>query len=569
MYDFLLYNIKVGCLLVGFYLFYKLLLSRETFHRLNRCVIFAVIIISFLVPICRVTIYREVPVEALNIAATNQLAEFVAAENIEHANFDWQRLCAVLFLVGVAAVLLRVVFSLVGVIGIIRRGTHSRLSDGSRVVTIDEQIAPFSWMRWIVISNSDMTSDSETVIRHEKEHIRLRHSWDLIITDLLSSLQWFNPAMWLLRSELRAIHEYEADEAVLQSGVDAREYQMLLIKKAAAARWYSIANSLNHSKLKNPITMMLRKKSSRMAMARVLLLVPLAGIATGAFARTVYLPTEDKGTKKLSIYKASVVESDTLSDDKPLVVAMSADGTVSSSAKRILYVVNGEYCSSISEIQPGNIVSMSVLKSHDEIVKACELYSLDADDYDAVVKISARDNEPTSDTLTFHVGGTINIGGGTTNVKVVRIGEEDMEAPLDMSAIMIKSAEPNGERVAEVEVYKAIAISDANSSDAEQSAEPVVATKHYNSLNGVAPKDGVTRVKRKERASIRGNVRADFDGVDDATMIVVDGTQVDKSQLETIASDNIRHIEIYKGDKAAKKFGEETREAGVVEIKTR
>lgn len=570
MWDFLLYNLKVGGLLALFYLFYKVLLSRETFHRINRVVILAVVVISFILPVCRVTIYRRVPVEEFSIEPVNQLADIAAVESIAATNIDWQVLCAMLFFAGAVVVLSRVVIQIAAVIGIIRRGNHSRLSDRCCLVTVDESLAPFSWMQWIVISKSDLDSESEAIIRHEKEHIRLCHSWDLIIADLLSSLQWFNPAMWLLRSELRAIHEYEADDAVLRSGVDARQYQMLLIKKAAAARWYSIANSLNHSKLKNRITMMLRKKSSRMAMARVLLLIPLVGIAVGAFARTVYLPYEDKGTKKLSIYKASLAEQDTLSGEKPLVVAISADGKPSSNAERILYVVNGEFCPSLSKIQPGNVVSMSVLKSRDEIEAACERYSLNADEYDALVEISARESQQEADTLKFHVGGTIDMSGGnTTNVKVIRIGEDDKESSLDMSAITIESAEPDGERLAEVEVYKAIAISDSQSAQNEQASTMEVAPKHYDSLNGVEPQGGITRITRKERATIRGDVQANFDGVDDATMIVVDGKVVDKSQLAEFESGEIRRIEIYKGDKAARRFGEQSREAGVVEIKTR
>lgn len=136
------------------------------------------------------------------------------------------------------------------------------------------------------------------ILVHEQAHQRLGHSWDLLLVDLLGCLQWFNPAMWLLRVELRAVHEYEADEQVLRCGVDAKDYQMLLIKKAVGGRWYSIANSLNHSNLKNRITMMLRKRSSRWARAKALYVLPLACLALGAFAQTSYVLPEDKVTTK-------------------------------------------------------------------------------------------------------------------------------------------------------------------------------------------------------------------------------------------------------------------------------
>ena len=151
-----------------------------------------------------------------------------------------------------------------------------------------------------MISERDLTENGEAILAHERAHIRLRHSLDLLLIDLAGAVQWFNPAMWLLRRDLRAIHEYEADAAVIASGVDARSYQLLLIRKAVGGRWYSIANSFNHSKLKNRITMMLREKSPRRTRARALLLLPLAGLALGAFAETVYVRSDHKVTKEFS-----------------------------------------------------------------------------------------------------------------------------------------------------------------------------------------------------------------------------------------------------------------------------
>ena len=132
----------------------------------------------------------------------------------------------------------------------IRRGRRERLADGTVLVRIGRSVTPFSWCRYIVLSEKDLAENGDAIVLHEKAHLRLRHSVDLLLTDLAGCLQWFNPAMWLLRRELRAIHEYEADEAVLDSGVDAKHYQLLLIRKAAGGRWYSVANSFNHSKLK-------------------------------------------------------------------------------------------------------------------------------------------------------------------------------------------------------------------------------------------------------------------------------------------------------------------------------
>ena len=117
-------------------------------------------------------------------------------------------------------------------------------------------------MKFVVISEKDLKENGEEILTHEYAHIRKKHSIDLLIADVCIFFQWFNPASWLLKQELQNIHEFEADESVIAQGIDAKKYQLLLIKKAVGTRLYSMANSFNHSSLKKRITMMLKKKSN-------------------------------------------------------------------------------------------------------------------------------------------------------------------------------------------------------------------------------------------------------------------------------------------------------------------
>ena len=251
MYTLMLYSLKVGACLAVFYLFFKLLLSRETFHRLNRIVVLAAMVLSFVLPLCVITVYRELP--AMPELPVTEEAGYAPSAEPESQPFPWDKAATAAFLAGAAAALLWTLGSVCGVLHMIRRGHRERLGDGSVLVRTDQPVVPFSWYRYIVMSEKDLAENGEAIVLHEKAHLRLRHSFDLLVTDLAGCLQWFNPAMWLLRRELRAIHEYEADEAVLDSGVDARQYQLLLIRKAAGGRWYSIANSFNHGKSGKPL----------------------------------------------------------------------------------------------------------------------------------------------------------------------------------------------------------------------------------------------------------------------------------------------------------------------------
>ena len=387
MQAFLAYNAKVAVCLAVFYLFYKVLLSRETFHRLNRAVLVGIIVSSFLLPVCRVTIYREVPVAPASVTAETAI-ESAAGQPM----FDWTLLLAAVFAAGAAAATLRTAVSVGTVVRIIREGRHERLDRQAILVRLSRAVTPFSWMRWIVVDERDLETDGDMIIAHEHAHIRLHHSYDLVVTDLLTTLQWFNPAMWLLRAELRAVHEYEADAAVLAGGVDAKEYQMFLIKKAVGERWCSVANGLNHSKLKNRITMMLRKKSSRWTTARVLFVVPLACIAGAAFARTVTIPVEDKVTENHSIIELSPDKVQPKHDTihvvgigvKETAAADKETDAKSRIVKHVVYVVDGRVVDSMDGIDTDAIESITVLKDK----AAISLYGEKAKD--GVVMISIK-----------------------------------------------------------------------------------------------------------------------------------------------------------------------------------
>lgn len=309
MYDIIIYLLQSGTCLAGFYFVYKLFLSRETLHRFNRMILLSVIVVSAVLPLCRITVERELPVAATETVI--EVSEITAAEIVEDKGLDYETAICIVFLLGAAATAARLVFSIASVRRIIASGNTTTTDDGISLTIMDGDTKPFSWMRHIVLSAKDAEENGRIIIAHETAHIRLHHSWDILAVDIIGCLQWFNPALWLLRRELQSLHEYEADDAVLASGVNIKEYQMLLIKKAVGGRLLTIANCLNHSKLKNRITMMLQKPSSRWSAGKALLMLPLVGLSLGAFARTVYvLPQEqDKVMQNSSNDQIAEVEN--------------------------------------------------------------------------------------------------------------------------------------------------------------------------------------------------------------------------------------------------------------------
>ena len=288
MTEFLIYQGKAAIALAVFYMFYRLLLSKETFHRFNRIVLLGTAALSFVLPLCVITLKEVVVVPAMTGSSETIIGE--VAETVAMVPEVSVPICPVvlcsIFTLGALAVLIHVVISIIGIRRMIRSGNSQALESGETLIITETDTAPFSWMKYIVISREDYESGYSQILTHEKAHIALRHSWDILFVDMITALQWFNPAIWMLKADLRALHEFEADDAVLRSGANIKEYQYLLIRKAVSKSGYSVANSFNHSTLKARITMMLNKKSSRMSAWKALYVIPLVGISLAATAET-------------------------------------------------------------------------------------------------------------------------------------------------------------------------------------------------------------------------------------------------------------------------------------------
>ncbi len=312
MTDFLIYDLKVAVLLVVFYLFWQLLASHETFHRLNRMVLLSTIVLSLTLPLCVVTFHKTVEVAELpsksstsilpNEAGNPDLQQTTIGGIHEREGVDWRGLLegpsgSVLFLLylsGAVFCFARTLYSIYSVRRLISKcELHdapqlTQLAGGKVVVAVAEKdVTPFSWMRTIIMNQTDFEESNAALLAHECGHIRNHHSVDVLFVDVLTALQWFNPVVWFLRQDLRTIHEYEADAAVVSQGFNRYQYLQLLIRKAAGCGGYSIANGINDSTLKKRITMMLKNKTPKHGWMRLLYIVPVVALSLVATAKTV------------------------------------------------------------------------------------------------------------------------------------------------------------------------------------------------------------------------------------------------------------------------------------------
>lgn len=265
----LLYIARAGLYLSLFYAFYLLVMRRTTFFRLNRVLLLLGSYLCLLLPLIRL---RTIDVAILSEAPTLVGAEGEAAAAAQ-SPFPWQTVLLGIYLAGMAGTLVLYIVSAWKMGRWIRKGKAEE-REGCRLVLLDEDIPSFSWGRKVVMSRKDL-AENPAIFTHERMHVKCRHSVDMILFLPLQLLLWWNPLVWITREELRLLHEYEADEGVIQNGIDATQYQLLLVRKAVGEHRFTLASGFQHAQLKNRIAMMLTTSSSRWMRFAYLALLPV------------------------------------------------------------------------------------------------------------------------------------------------------------------------------------------------------------------------------------------------------------------------------------------------------
>ena len=529
---FFIYSIKVAICLAAFYLFYKLLLSRDTFHAFNRATLLLLMLLSLVLPFVNISVDEPTVAYDGMVQIEQLLAMGVVDDGPAPSGPTLIQVLFAIYIIGVALFLVGEICSLVRLHRLISGKCSVTTADGIKIVVIDDDVAPFSWFNNIVISRSDYESGRSEILIHEKAHIARRHSLDIMLCNMLLIFQWFNPAAWLLRRELQNIHEYEADEAVIQSGADASEYQLLLIRKAVGERLFSMANNLNHNSLKKRITMMLIKKSNPWNRAKILLTVPVAAVAVVAFAT----PKAESLSKEIEHDSNALVNS----------VVRSMPGTAEH-----LAMSTGEARAAGTPAE------------------------------------AAAPETAAADSLRGRVAG-VSAGNSNDDGRVFDVVEDQPRYPGGTNALMtylrdnIKypaeaaKAGMQGKVIVQFVVGKDGTVRDVKpirniSPELDAEAVRVVAAM---------PK-WVPGYQRGEAVNVRYTLPVNFrmDGGPDSesqkaagsniafsddVYYVVDGVHVSAAELKKISADKINSIEVFKGESAVEKFGEQAKNGAIV-----
>jgi hypothetical protein len=326
------------------YSLFGLFLKRETLHGFNRVVLLAILVASMVLPLCQietpkaniVTKGRELLEQQIILEErivkkegdywiTNAETEY--ASNIDRITngalaydktplrtkgWNWVNTLLLLieiYAVGVLVYWFRYFWQLAALLLLIHQGKRIEvegLPKHVRVIVHPDIKTPSSWMRWIILNLSDV--NTRAIINHELAHIRLGHSWDMLLCEFTCRMLWCVPFAWMLRQDLRDVHEYQADRRVLATGIQDEEYQLLLIKKATGTGLQPVVNALNQSPIKRRFKMMYKKPSRRWVALKAAYLLPLSLIALMAFARPQTMSELEQKVEKTETEIAQVIE---------------------------------------------------------------------------------------------------------------------------------------------------------------------------------------------------------------------------------------------------------------------
>ncbi len=265
------------------YFAYRYLLAGTRQHAVNRRLLLAIYAASLTIPliVLAVVLHSNNSVSGVGNIEIGEITSEITTNGDHTGNFISPTITNLVFKIYVGGLVITSIYFLFGLCMLWRIKKDGERSEFGNFILIlvddNNKISPFSWHDSIVMNRADYEEDGDIILVHEYAHLKLFHWTDLVLAYLTICIQWYNPAAWAMREELKAVHEYQADEKVIESGVNIREYQLLLLKRAVGSGYQSFANSLNHSKLQKRVTMMYKEKTSLQRRLFALALIPAIG----------------------------------------------------------------------------------------------------------------------------------------------------------------------------------------------------------------------------------------------------------------------------------------------------
>jgi TonB family protein len=274
-----IYMVKVAVYLTAFYMVYSIMLSRDTYYSRNRAFILLSIALSMIFPFLTLQILKPLGNQFFGkllsdvfINASGKTQEAGTESTVSNS----MQIVYSIYFIGVIVLILKLLTDLLNLLFLIAR----QKKEGSRIIIFHGfNTAGFSAMGYTFINTRLSLKEAEDIIKHEQNHIKQKHFLDIVFIEIIKAFQWFNPVIYLFNRSLRAIHEYQADQECISSGIPVVNYQSLLLSQVFKSGAFNLTNSFsNPSLIKKRMIMMTKKRTSAFAGIKLLFVVPVVGI---------------------------------------------------------------------------------------------------------------------------------------------------------------------------------------------------------------------------------------------------------------------------------------------------
>jgi TonB family protein len=297
-----IYMVKAAVYMTAFYFIYSLLLSRDTSYVRNRVFIIMSLALSIIFPVITFQTIKPLDIQFFGkflsevfVTATASGSETFTSKS---AVTDSLQIVYSIYGIGVIILIFKLLIDLLSLIFLIIR----QRNEGSHIIRFHGfNTAGFSAMGYIFINNRLSPEEAGEIIRHEQNHLKRNHFIDIIFIEMIKAVQWFNPVVYLFNRSLRAIHEYQADQECLSSGVPIVNYQCLLLSQVFKSRAFNLTNSFsNPSLVKKRMVMMTKKRTSALASMKMFIVIPVIGLVFFAISAYKEIP-DDKQTVSMTV----------------------------------------------------------------------------------------------------------------------------------------------------------------------------------------------------------------------------------------------------------------------------
>ena len=295
MNNIILYFIQVASVFSVLYLLYRSFLSKLTFHNINRIVLLLILPISIIVPFSNslfpsvASKIIEIPLfEYITFETVNQQVQITEQPLIE-SSFNYTSILITIYWLVFSIYIIRILVNARHLF-VLRKKSIVQQKNGYQLVAA-EIPEIFSYFNWIFVPKHKSEQYNPQILEHEKVHIRLKHSWDVMLTEIYIAFFWFNPLLYFYRKSLKSVHEFQADKGVLRNGIKTSQYMYLLMQSLDIQKPNNLYNYFNQPIIKKRVTMMTKPKSNRLEKLKYSLFLPVCALLISSFTNPIV--TED------------------------------------------------------------------------------------------------------------------------------------------------------------------------------------------------------------------------------------------------------------------------------------